>query len=207
MVLHPYLTFSHAPLQSTSSQPTLPSRQPMRRRLTAQTDFPPCNGSFITPRSQIGQPRPAISELVKDSAPCHKATAQAQAPVHPKKLNSVGCPLESQSVRVSYAACYETGLGVGGLDQQTLDQARTVLDLVNVGLDFPWLDSIGQSGQEAGNDEPVTAAASGMVKILTHVYIDYGLRCNVHLFATYRPPWPKQLAHARAQSPVGDDAC
>ncbi|CEL56322.1 hypothetical protein RSOLAG1IB_11893 [Rhizoctonia solani AG-1 IB] len=88
----------------------------MRRRQTAQTDLPPCSGSFITPRSQIGQPRPAISELVKNPALCHKATAQAQAPVHPKKLNSVGRPLESQSVRVSYAACYETGLSAGGLD-------------------------------------------------------------------------------------------
>ncbi|CCO34681.1 hypothetical protein BN14_08787 [Rhizoctonia solani AG-1 IB] len=91
-VSQPNLTFSHAPLQTTSSQPTLPSSQPKRRRQTAQTDLPPCNGSFITPRSQIGQPRPTIPEPVKAPAPGRKATTPAPGPVHPKKSNSVGRP-------------------------------------------------------------------------------------------------------------------
>ncbi|CCO34882.1 hypothetical protein BN14_08991 [Rhizoctonia solani AG-1 IB] len=91
-VSQPNLTFSHTPLQTTSSQPTLPSSQPKRRRQTAQTDLPPCNGSFITPRSQIGQPRPTIPEPVKAPAPGRKAITPAPGPVHPKKSNSVGRP-------------------------------------------------------------------------------------------------------------------
>ncbi|KAF8694418.1 hypothetical protein RHS03_08181, partial [Rhizoctonia solani] len=54
-VSQPVLTSSHQPLQATSSQHTRPSPQPKHRRQTTQTDLPPCTGSFIAPRSQIGR--------------------------------------------------------------------------------------------------------------------------------------------------------
>ncbi|KAJ1300016.1 hypothetical protein OPQ81_011850 [Rhizoctonia solani] len=70
-VSQPNLTFSHQPLQATSSQPTIPSSssQPKRRRQNAQTDLPPCTGPFITPRFQIGQPRPTTAEATSAPTP------------------------------------------------------------------------------------------------------------------------------------------
>ncbi|EUC61815.1 hypothetical protein RSOL_407640 [Rhizoctonia solani AG-3 Rhs1AP] len=82
-VSQPNLTFSHPPLQATSSQPTLPSSisQAKRRRQATQTDLPPCTGSFITPRSQIGQPRPAPVEPISASAPPRVPQPTTLAPV------------------------------------------------------------------------------------------------------------------------------
>ncbi|CAE6461579.1 unnamed protein product, partial [Rhizoctonia solani] len=91
-VSQPNLTFSHQPLQTTSSQPTLASSQPKRRRHATQTDLPPCTGPFITPRSQIGQPRPSVPEPIAVPALTRKSTTPAPAVAYPRKPNSAGRP-------------------------------------------------------------------------------------------------------------------
>ncbi|KAF8725292.1 hypothetical protein RHS02_08240, partial [Rhizoctonia solani] len=100
-VSQPVLTFSHAPLQTTSSQPTLPSSQPKRRRQTAQTDLPPCTGSFITPRSQIGQPRAAPVEPGPSLPPGRKATTPVPTAAHIRKSNSAGRPKRTNGREMS----------------------------------------------------------------------------------------------------------
>ncbi|KAB5588796.1 hypothetical protein CTheo_7759 [Ceratobasidium theobromae] len=70
-ISQPNLSFSQPPsLQPSLSQPNTSidqaessngrskKRTPRGALVVAQTDLPPCTGSFITPRDQIGQPRP-----------------------------------------------------------------------------------------------------------------------------------------------------
>ncbi|GAB1527265.1 hypothetical protein RhiTH_010440 [Rhizoctonia solani] len=116
------LTFSHAPLQTTSSQPTLPSSQPKRRRQTAQTDLPPCTGSFITPRSQIGQPRAAPVEPGPSLPPGRKATTPVPIVAHIRKSNSAGRPKRANGREMSEQEVQEVLAGdhypSGGLQDE-----------------------------------------------------------------------------------------
>ncbi|KAF8687968.1 hypothetical protein RHS03_09841, partial [Rhizoctonia solani] len=121
-VSRPILTFSHPPLQTTSSQPTLPSSQPKRRHQTAQTDLPPCTGSFITPRSQIGQPRAAPVEPGPSLPPGRRATTPVPTAAHIRKSNSAGRPKRTNGREMSEQEVQEVLAGdhypSGGLQDE-----------------------------------------------------------------------------------------